>query len=200
MIAQGTDGISRGDKGEGVLQGKAMMEYVPLHKGVLDRSEGMGDWIMEIMGTMEHTVLKPSGWFDGVNREGNFVWVPPPSCGEVIVEQLGNARHKRPNCLHVVVIPRLQTGRWRRYLGRATDLCLTLWPDPAWPIATMFEPIVLFVGLPYQSHYPLLQSRDNRMEKLRREVSAAGMREGSWRKKRALLRKFLHEARRICPL
>ena len=40
MIAQGTDGLSRGDLTNGVMRGMPMLEFVPLHKSVLDRRKG----------------------------------------------------------------------------------------------------------------------------------------------------------------
>lgn len=200
MIQQGTDGISRGDKTEGVMGGGKMMDYVPLHLGVTERSTGMIEFVKEIMYDINYELLDPSGWFNKINKEGNFVWVPPPSCGEIVLEQLGNARHKRPNGMHIVLIPRLLTGRWRRLLGRATDFSFTLWPDPAWPLATMFEPCVVFVGLPFLSHRPLLTQTESRVERFRRQMSGSGMREADWRKRRVILREFLRESRRICPL
>lgn len=200
MISQGTDGISRGDKSEGVMVGRSMLTYVPLHEGVLERSRGMEDFVNTIMGPLPHKVLDPAGWFSDVNQEGNFVWLPPPSCGEIIMEQLGNARHKRPNTLHVVIVPRLMTGRWRRLMGRTTDLCITLWPDPAWPLETLFEPCLLFVGLPYMSHRPLLKKTEHRVAQLRRDLSKPSLSEGDWGAKRSVLRKFLSKSRELCPL
>ena len=38
MIAQGTDGLSRGDVNEGVMAGKSMLDYIPLNKTCLERS------------------------------------------------------------------------------------------------------------------------------------------------------------------
>jgi hypothetical protein len=37
MIMQGTDGFLRADHLEGLVQGKPMMEYIPLHQDPLDR-------------------------------------------------------------------------------------------------------------------------------------------------------------------
>lgn len=200
MIHQGTDGISRGDKTEGVMNGGNMLDYVPLDLGVRARNPNIKDWIEEVMGEMTYDMLEPKGWFDGINKEGNFVWTPPPSCGEVVLEQLGNARHKRPNALHLVIIPRLMTGRWRRLLGRATNFSFTLWPDPAWQLDEMFEPCIVFVGVPYLSHRPLLQQTERRVEKFRRDLWESGLREKDWRKRRFVLREFLSKSRRICPL
>lgn len=200
MIAQGTDGISRGDKSEGVLRGMRMTSFIPLHLGVIERRPGMATLIQECMGELEYRTLSPEGWFEDVNCEGNFVWVPPPSCGEVVLEQIGNARHKRPNGLHIVVIPRLMTGRWRRLLSRVTDFTFTLWDDPEWPLEQEFEPCLVFVGCPYISHRPLLNRTQDRVAKLCRSLSKIKLQENAWREGRIVLRKFLSEARGSSPM
>ena len=35
----------------------------------------------------------------------SYLWTPPPVAVDVVVECLGFSCHKRPNCLHLVVIP-----------------------------------------------------------------------------------------------
>jgi hypothetical protein len=44
MIAQGTGGLSRGDLDMGVMEGTAMLSFIPLHLGALDRSPGVQSW------------------------------------------------------------------------------------------------------------------------------------------------------------
>jgi hypothetical protein len=44
MITQGTDGLSRGDLDMGVMEGTAMLSFIPLHLGALDRSPGVQSW------------------------------------------------------------------------------------------------------------------------------------------------------------
>jgi hypothetical protein len=41
MIAQGSDGLSRGDFFNGVLAGKDFLSFIPLDKGALELSEGL---------------------------------------------------------------------------------------------------------------------------------------------------------------
>jgi hypothetical protein len=118
MIAQGTDGLSRGDHTEGVMQGKDIREYIPLHLDAFQRSPGSKDWLTESLAELEPVFLEPEGWFTTGHNFGNFVWSPPPAAADVAVEQLGKARHKRPECLHIVLVPRLMTGYWRRAMIR----------------------------------------------------------------------------------
>ena len=45
MIEQGTDGISRGNLMEGVMTGKSMLSFVPIHLTAIERSKSLLRWI-----------------------------------------------------------------------------------------------------------------------------------------------------------
>jgi hypothetical protein len=45
MIAQGTEGMSRGDHGSGVMAGMPMLSFVPLNLSALDGLEHLLPWI-----------------------------------------------------------------------------------------------------------------------------------------------------------
>jgi hypothetical protein len=48
MIAQGTDGVSRGFLGQGVMDGEAMSAFVPIHLSALERlPQNLAPWIRE---------------------------------------------------------------------------------------------------------------------------------------------------------
>ena len=49
-MAQGTDIISRGDKLEGAMAGRSMLEYIPLEKGACERSKTPKSWIKTWLG------------------------------------------------------------------------------------------------------------------------------------------------------
>ena len=96
MIAQGTDGVSRGSLGEGIMGGEAMKSFIPIHLHAIQRSPALEGWIK---GWSCETliVLQPKDWFDvghdvdgfyegwdGFHRprleEGRvYLWSPPPS-------------------------------------------------------------------------------------------------------------------------
>jgi hypothetical protein len=118
MIAQGTDGLSRGDKSTGVMQRISMEQFVPLHLSALECSPQILSWITA---GLEPIFLEPEDWFTKGQELGTFVWHPGPAAADVVVEQLGKARHKRPTSLHSVVVPRIMTGRWRRHMTRECD-------------------------------------------------------------------------------
>jgi len=196
MIAQGTDGLSRADFTEGVMAGHPMGDYVPLHLGAGERSAKLLDWVLGWLGGLgmglgEPSVLEPEDWFGRGHSTGVHVWAPPPAAAEVVVEQLGRARHKRPFNLHVVVVPRLMTGRWRRAMARQADFYFRI------PVGTvlwgreMFEPVLIFVSLPFLSHRPWLLYHKDVVDQLVCDLLAEGVWEAGEGNVGTLLREFL---------
>ena len=132
MIASGVDGMSRGDHSTGVMAGKDLVSFVPIHKSALERSPNLRPWLEDILEGHDAKFLDPKGWFSGAEAEGTFVWTPAPAAADLVVERLGTARHKRPNSLHLVVVPRLMTGYWRKALLKATDCCIQINSGSLW--------------------------------------------------------------------
>jgi hypothetical protein len=84
MIAQGTDGLSRADHLEGVMQGtRRMEEYMPLHLDALDRSPALRELLSEVIRPIGGTFLLPEGWFTDGHKSGTYVWTPPPAAADV---------------------------------------------------------------------------------------------------------------------
>jgi hypothetical protein len=137
--------------------------------------------------------LEPEGWFDEGQKDGCFLWAPPPAAADVVAEQLGEARHKRPDCLHITVVPRLMTARWRKSLAKEADLIVEL---PAgnvyWP-SEMHEPLILLVSLPLCRHPPWSYKRTGFVEGLRGELRAVW--QGVPERSGTLLRKLLLQER-----
>ena len=171
MIAQGSDGLSRGNLTEGVMRGSSMKEFIPINKSALDRSPGLQAWLESwIQGG---SFLTPEQWFtlgheireeevehnsEGmslpVTRPGTFIWSPPPAAARAALEELRKSRHKSFESTHVVVIPRLFSTEWRKELYKAADIVLTL-PvgHPAWP-HEMHEPLTIALLFPFLNHRP----------------------------------------------
>jgi hypothetical protein len=63
MQAQGTDGISRGDKSMGVMQGVPMEELCPLHQSAFERSPTLKTWLTTATAPLNPTFLEPEDWF-----------------------------------------------------------------------------------------------------------------------------------------
>jgi len=194
MIAQGTDGLSRGDHSKGVMAGKAITTFVPLHLGAFERSQELQSWVEFILSDCSPKFLTPEGWFDQTNCTGTFVWAPPPAAADVVVERFGIARHKRPNTLHLLLIPRLMTGRWRKLLLKHVDFyCHVTW-DPIWDLQEQFEPLTMFVALPYKTDCPRFVERASLVERFKRVLREEGLHETQPIAQRHLLRQLFSEA------
>ena len=172
MIAQGSDGLSRGNLSEGVMGGVDIHTFVPIHKTALDRSPELMDWLSSWT-NHEGIFLKPRDWFttgqeiregeweynsEGIKfpkvKPGTFIWTPPPVAGGIAIEELRKSRHKSVESTHVFVIPWLFATEWRKQLHKAADVVLTLPPGhPAWP-ESMHEPLTIAILYPYLSHRP----------------------------------------------
>ena len=172
MIAQGSDGLSRGNLSEGIMGGMDMHSFVPIHKTALDRNPNLKEWLTRLTNN-DGTFLTPADWFttgqeivEGeweINTEGlkfpkvkpgTFIWTPPPVAGGIAVEELRKSRHKSAESTHVFVLPRLCATEWRKQLHKAADVVLTLPAGhPAWPDC-MHEPLTIAILYPYMSHRP----------------------------------------------
>jgi len=139
----------------------------------------------------EPAILSPEDWFGRGHLPGIHVWAPPPAAAEVVVEQVGRARHKRPTNLHVVVVPRLMTGRWRRAMARQADFYFRIPVGTVLWEAQMFEPVLMFVFLPFRSHRPWVLDRKVSVDTLVGDLLADGVWEAGAGHVGSLLREFL---------
>ena len=174
MIAQGSDGLSRGDFSEGVMKGDDMKTFIPLHLSAIERSEGLKAWIESWTGDSVLEWLKPDEWttrghnlvegvmeknIDGIKvptyKKGNFVWTPPPAAAEACLEEVRKARHKHQDSTHVILVPRLMTPLWRRHMNKVCDIVfeIPLGKLPVWK-EDMFEPLTIGFVFPFLSHRP----------------------------------------------
>ena len=171
MIAQGTDGCSRGFLMEGVMAGRNMLEFVDLHKSACERHPPLLDWIRSWTQRRSLEPLTPEGWFtDGHGITGGsldkhgvwipthgpknemFLWAPPPAAADAALEELARARHKRTDTFHVIAIPRLMLPRWRRLFNKLCDFTFVVSPGASFWTAGMFEPLWVGILLPFTHH------------------------------------------------
>ena len=172
MKEQGSDGLSRGNLNVGVMAGKEMLSFVPIHKSALERSNTLTPWLQTFVGD-DAEFLSPKDWFtrghdldelrwelncDGMElpaiKKGTFIWTPAPSAAEAAIEELRRARHKRQNSRHLFIVPRLMEPTWRKHLHKAADLIVSLKPGHiAWPVE-MLEPLTIAFVFPFISQKP----------------------------------------------
>ena len=133
MIAQGTDGLSRGILLEGVVRGEDMLSFIDIARTALGRHPGLLDyvksWVDPVLGTSK--VLTTKEWFQeghiitGGKEESKGMWiprhaadgkayiqVPPPIIADVALEECAKATHKRTDAYHIFLIPRLYSPFW----------------------------------------------------------------------------------------
>ena len=174
MIAQGTDGLSRGNLLEGVMRGQSILDFVPIHLGALDRSEELVKNIRNFAEGAFHKhmeVLTPDDWFwrghdlcgmeqniDGVwmpkHQSGTMLWVPPPAVATFAVDELRQARQKRQASFHILIVPRLMTLEWKKHTLKGADLVVDLPLTLEHWGANMYEPLTLALFFPYLSQRP----------------------------------------------
>ena len=99
MIAQGTDGVSRGVLAQGVMAGELMLSFIPIHRSALERAPLLLPWLRE-WSDPNCLVLSAADWFqEGHDISGwgqssgdlferptlsegrTYVWAPPPIRG-----------------------------------------------------------------------------------------------------------------------
>lgn len=173
MIAQGTDGLSRGMMCEGVMAGKDMLDYVDLARSAFDRRPEIADFIRKWVGIKSLKPLAAEEWYTlghgvvGGYRDRHDIWIPshapngqvywwdpPPVVADVALEEALKARHKRTDATHIFTIPRLFAPAWLRLFHKMSDFVVKLPPgSPHWPTA-MHEPLFIGISLPFVRYNP----------------------------------------------
>jgi hypothetical protein len=108
MIAQGTDGISRGVLNEGVMAGESMASFIPLHQSALDRHPSLKDWMLTVFDS-KLEFLTPWDWFQKGHdirgwEKGSSIKATTASNGETTKNYSSNVQRETFDC------PRLQSG------------------------------------------------------------------------------------------
>ena len=168
MIAQGTDGVSRGFLGQGVMDGDAMSAFVPIHLSAIERSvANLVPWIREWVGK-EAILLSEMGWFheghdlegwrsgeDGFSRPNissqrkTYIWAPAPMAAEVALSEMRKARIKRQRSAHIFVCPRLCTSLWLRHLFKVADFVFEVPVGSNMWSKEMHEPLLIGILFPF---------------------------------------------------
>jgi hypothetical protein len=88
----------------------------------------------------------------------------------VVMEQLGFTRLKRPEGMHMIVVPWLMTGRWRRHLTHGTDGYAGLDDKEVWDISLQYKPVLIYFCLPFRSENPKFEKLQELLVQIQRVV------------------------------
>jgi hypothetical protein len=216
MIAQGTDGLSRGSLLEGVVAGSSMLSFIDLALPAIRRSPKVVDfvrsWAEPVLGEVK--VLAPHEWFVeghgiiGGEKDAHGIWIPShavngraylwspaPVIADVALEECLKAVHKRTDAYHIFVIPRLFSPRWMRMLYKLADFVFPIPPGAThWP-CSMHEPLFIGISFPLLNRPPWTLQRTPLLvglERQLRQVQATGESNGG-----DILRQLLRTPRRL---
>lgn len=173
MIENGIDGLSRADFSNGVMTGESILDHLPIGQSALERSTTAHKLVLDWLPKSENPVwLEPKDWFTiPFEKDGVFIWTPPPCLADVAVELMAEAQQARPWNTHLFMTPNLMTSRWRKKLGKATDEALTLpFHVTHWPGETQHERLTLAIAFPLLRRAPWRVKRTNFFKESRSKV------------------------------
>ena len=98
------------------------------------------------------------------------MWTPPPAAARVALEEIRQARQKRQDSSHILVVPKLMAPEWQRQLFKTADLVVTVpTGHPHWPKAH-HEPLTLAICFPYIRSEPWELKGSPLMGRMAREL------------------------------
>ena len=123
-IESGIDGFSRGCLIDGIALSGSILDFILLNKTAFEHSVPLFPWVQTLIGVSNIEPLTPEGCFKEVSRlkggnnngdgiwmpyhsKDTFLWAPAPSVVDLVLRELGQAVHKRPNSLHVLICHKL---------------------------------------------------------------------------------------------
>ena len=164
MIDQGTDGLPRALLSEGVMIGKQMLDFVPLHINTLNNNSALLNWTRSCCTDNHIMHLEPEDWFKkahGYKRmkigqrgipspvymeDEIYSWSPLSSAADVAIEQLTKARHTRIHATHIFSVPRRWSYLWRKKLYHSYDVRFMIKPGFLFWKKNEHEPLTIAIS------------------------------------------------------
>ncbi len=196
MIAQGTDGLSRGDQNAGVMMGVDMLDYILLHRTAVERSPSVETWVHSWAGPSEtntYQCLSENEWPLAHPSRGTYVWYPAPAAAPAAVEWLACSIHKRVTSIHIMIVPRLMTAWWFKILNKTADLIFKILTTTEIWGKNEHEPLICALCLPLSSKDPWSHKGSERTLQVHRELHSVWL--SDFGRARVILRQLLGEAR-----
>lgn len=192
MIKIGFDGLSRGDFDSGVMLGRDIRTFVPLGVSAVDFEDNQViTWLKSWMDSDYTPPLNVNDWFYTGHQPGVHVWAPPPAGALIALEEIAQAKLKRPfEVAHVFVCPRLLYHEvWRRRFNKEMDFWLIIESNsPLWPNSCC-EPLVFGISFPLRTRRPWKLRRVPPVVELGRRLQEV-FKNGAHMGERDLLRKL----------
>jgi hypothetical protein len=155
MNTQGTYCLSRGCTFEGVMESKDMLAFVPFHLCPMMQQPKVKTWVDSWVSVQDESIwLEPRDWFDKGHWVKCAIWSLPPAAADVASEQVAKAILKHPHNMHIILIPWLMTGHWRKLLGKICDLLFCVPLGCGFWLLTEFEPLIVGVSFGLSRHRP----------------------------------------------
>ena len=157
MIRLGFDGLSRGDLDSGLMLGHDLRDLVPVGSSAFDVAGApLMEWTKWWMADAYVPPLSYEGWYTEGHKAGCHLWTPPPGGALIALEEIAQAKLKRPfEVLHVMICPRLlYFEEWERRFAKEMDFWMIIPTNSSfWP-HNCCEPLVLGISFPLRHSPP----------------------------------------------
>ena len=181
LIAQGTDGLSRGQTSAGALSGTAtdVKIYNPLCATPAPMPGALRAWAEETYG-MQRELWHPRDWTAANVRGKDTLWMPPPLLARDALTCVLKQHMIAPTTTAATfLLPRRYTAPWRRLLRRFQTQTVRAGATERWP-ADEFEPLIIARLAPWTpQQVPIKKLASTMSFRSSRRCSGAGSAETS---------------------
>jgi hypothetical protein len=98
MIAQGSNGLSRGDFSSGVMNGQHFLDQLPLDETALECQPELNNKLLACLLGNDWKFASTEDWFHQVFQypKAKWIWNPPPYLAKTAIERMCEVKHIFP--------------------------------------------------------------------------------------------------------